>query len=154
MLAAGLLLGLLARGGAFPAAEGGGEVGHEPEPCRAALAARPDDAPLQALRAAESERWREARRASRQVRRLLGRSLGAPDRGGSRAIALELARVGERHRAVMREARALCGCRVARGDPDDADCARLYPSPPEEVPVAPPESQRTPSAASPEESGA
>ncbi len=136
------------------AAEEAGTAPPEPALCREARALHPDRSPLQALRAEEGERWRRARRAGRAGRRTLRRGIGQADRGGARALAGEFDRVDEAHRRAMREARVLCTCRAARGDPDGADCDRLYPTgpggppPPTGAPASPtdgPPSGRDPS---------
>jgi hypothetical protein len=104
----------------------------EPELCRDALAAHPDETPLRALRTEEAARWQRARRAAREGRKALGRGIGAGDAGGARVIAGEFHGATEAHRQALREGRILCGCRARRGDPDGADCDRLYPLPPGE----------------------
>jgi hypothetical protein len=98
----------------------------EPALCRDAIAARPGD-PVAALREAESARWRTAREAHARARRGLHRALG--DVAGARLQreAAAFGAVSAAHHQAMREARALCGCRARRGDPDGARCDRLYP---------------------------
>jgi hypothetical protein len=138
-----LVVGLAA--GRAAAARGEPEPA-EPALCREALAAHPEKTPVQALRAEEAARWQRARRAAREGRRSLNRAIGAGDAAGARVIAGEFHGATEAHREALREGRILCGCRARRGDPDDADCERLYPLPPD---------ARTPSAsdAAPRDSG-
>jgi hypothetical protein len=48
----------------------------------------------------------------------------------------------------MHRAALLCGCRRARGDPDDSQCDRLYPGIPS-VPADQPPPEKDPSQVSP-----
>jgi hypothetical protein len=81
---------------------------------------------VEALRAAEAERWRAARRAGRAHRRSLRDHL-APGTRGARELMEEVDRASEVYFAAVREAQALCRCRLRRGAAEPAECERRYP---------------------------
>ncbi len=114
--------------------------------CAAALADHPGLAPVAALRAEESERWKRARAAAREGRKSLRRSLGAGP--SSRVLAGDFERADGVNRQSMSEARTFCECRARLGDPDGAPCDRLYYG----VPSLP-ASQSIPAEASASDSG-
>lgn len=100
----------------------------EPELCRRAIEAT-DTGPLEALRRAENDRWRAARTASRQGRRHLRRTLGGGPSVAARGPTSEMTEIADlqrRYHRAVREARVLCGCREARGDPLREDCEAAF----------------------------
>jgi hypothetical protein len=118
--------GLAADAADAPTEDAAARAGSEPALCREAIAAQPD-APIAALRRAESARWEEARRAHARARRRLRRALGDVPGARLQADAEGFGRLAAGHHRAMREARVLCECRARRGDPDGAPCERLYP---------------------------
>ncbi len=124
--------------------------------CEEVLRTRSEE-PIAALRAEESLRWKRARKAAREGRRLMHRAIGtAPDARAFRSTT-ELDRYSALHLEAMREARTLCECRAVLEDPDGANCDRLYPRvrTPEPAPTdqSDAESKEIPAEAAQEESG-
>jgi hypothetical protein len=82
--------------------------------------------PLEALAEAEQAQWRIARRAEREVSKLMRSTMGM---GGSERSVGAVARMdelGRRFDRAVRQARVLCGCREAAGDPHRRDCDSQY----------------------------
>ncbi len=115
-----------AMAGGVPAPLGAEDVAPADAPlCAAEIQARGGDE-VAALRAAEAERWRAARRAGRAHKRALRDHL-APGARGARELMVDADRANERYCQAVQEANALCRCRLRRGDAEPADCERKYP---------------------------
>jgi len=99
----------------------------EPALCEQVIAsATPGTAPLTALAAAESARWKVARKAERDARKRMRQMVGIGAAAQARRGASEVDNLNGRFATAVYEARLLCGCRQQRGDPYREDCARLY----------------------------
>ncbi len=94
----------------------------EPLFCREVIGRRGGD-PMEALRTEEVERWRAARRAASEGRKVMRRSLGAGDNPQAHAMMAEFEHANRRYLQAAREAQLLCRCRQDRGA-DDLDCSR------------------------------
>jgi hypothetical protein len=102
----------------------------EPEPavCVEVEKAHPGEE-IAALRGEEIARWREARQASRDGRRLMQRALGLPQSPQSRRLMAEYEQANVRYIEAVHAAQALCRCRERRGDARPEECVRLHPAP-------------------------
>jgi hypothetical protein len=110
---------------AAPAARAAEPASADAPLCAEEIRARGGDA-VEALRAAEAERWRAARRAGRAHRRTLRDHLATGPRG-ARELMVEVDRANEAYFAAVRDAQALCRCRLRRGAATPAECDRRYP---------------------------
>ncbi|MEE9608281.1 MAG: hypothetical protein V3U03_11140 [Myxococcota bacterium] len=93
--------------------------------CADAIAERPGDA-LKALAAAEQAQWRVARSAESEARRLMHGTLGMGEFKKSVDAAARVEGLYRRFERAVKTARALCGCRSRRGDPNREACDALY----------------------------
>jgi hypothetical protein len=97
----------------------------DPDLCRRILL-ESDAPPLEALRRAENDRWRAARTASRQGRKHLRQTLGGGPSLAGHGVTADLAEHQIRYHRAVHEARVICGCREARGDPLREDCEAAF----------------------------
>ena len=99
----------------------------EPEPalCRDALAKDPAH-PIDALRTAEAEQWRAAKRAGKAAKRAMSRSLGAGP-GSAPGMSANVEVASADYFESIHRAKTLCRCRLARGGAEPDECARRYP---------------------------
>jgi hypothetical protein len=93
--------------------------------CIAEIQARGGDE-VAALRAAEAERWRAARRAGRSHKRALRDHL-APSERGARELMADTDRANQAYFRAVQEANTLCRCRLRRGAAEPPECERRYP---------------------------
>jgi hypothetical protein len=120
-----LLVGLFAiRADGEPATEPAANP-DDPPVCRAALEARPDEAPLEALAHAEQAALRRAKARQREGKKLMRETLGGGRSARNRLPAFDA--IAVREAEARAEGRSLCFCRKRRGDPHRQDCEALYP---------------------------
>jgi len=105
-------------------------VGAAPDPedpplCREAIERHPDATALEALAEEEKQRAIVARRAQREARKIMRKTLGA---GAAARVHLPAYEAHARRESeARRDGKTLCYCRNRRGDPHRDDCELLYP---------------------------
>lgn len=97
----------------------------DPALCSAALEAKPDAAPLEALAQAESAAVRRAKAHRREGKKLMKETLGGGRRARGQLPAFDA--IARQEAEAMADARTLCFCRERRDDPHRANCDTLYP---------------------------
>lgn len=98
----------------------------DPPLCREALARHPEATALEALAEEEKQLATLARRARRDARNIMRKTLGV---GAAALGELPAYEALARREAEARAAgKALCFCRERRGDPHREDCELLYPA--------------------------
>ena len=101
-------------------------VPDDPPLCREALARHPKATALEALTEEEKRLATLARRARRDARNIMRKTLGV---GAAALGELPAYEALARREAEARAAgKALCYCRERRGDPHREDCELLYPA--------------------------
>ena len=97
----------------------------DPPVCREALARHPEATALEALAEEEANIAGEARRARRDARKIMRKTLGAGAAGRIQLPAYEA--LAHKDAEARRAGKILCYCRERRGDPHREDCVLLYP---------------------------
>lgn len=105
-------------------------LGAQPDPedpplCRDALAAHSDTDALDALAREEARLSSEARKASREARKLMRKTLGSGTQGS--AVLPQYEALMREQEEATRQGKVICLCRERRNDPHREDCELLYP---------------------------
>ncbi len=100
-------------------------AGAEPALCTEAIS-KHGGAPLLALAEAEQAQWRIARKAEREVRKVMRSTMGMGASERSVSAVARMDELGRQFDRAVRTARILCGCREAGGDPYRRDCSAQY----------------------------